>query len=423
MCWKPEGEGTALPIGSRTDPNRPIGRGLVVGLGVGQLVGWGVSYYLIGVFGHRIAAELGWSASRVHAGFSLALLIMGLVSPAVGRAVDRRGGRAVMVAGSILTAAGCVLLASAHGAPTYYAAWALLGLAMRAALYDAAFAALVRVGGAAARRPIAQITLLGGLSSTVFWPVGDLLAGWLGWRGALLVYAGAALLTIPLHLRIPAVQDRPLVERGNEAANERTAAPPATRLAAVLYAVMVTLGSFLTSGLGAHMIGLLQGLGLAASIAVWAATLVGIGQATARLGEVLLGARLHPLNLAVLASAFLPTAFLTGLLIPSLPAVGLAFVLLYGAGNGLSTIIRGTLPLVLFDASVYGSLVGRLLAPGFYLSALAPLAYATTIEHLGPVAALWLSAACGVVILTAALVLRLRFRPHARAALATDQPP
>ena len=103
--------------------------------------------------------------------------------------------------------------------------------------------------------------------------------------------------------------------------------------------------------------------------------------------------------------------------------MGLAFVLLYGAGNGLSTIIRGTLPLVLFDPRVYGSLVGRLLAPGFYLSALAPLAYATTIEHLGPVAALWLSAACGVVILTATLVLRLRLRPHARAALATDQPP
>ena len=105
--------------------------------------------------------------------------------------------------GSVLCAIGCVGLAMAQTVVAYYAAWICLGLAMRATLYDAAFAALVRIGGPEARRPIAQVTLLGGLASTCFWPIGHLLAEAFGWRGALLVYSGFALLTLPLHLAIP----------------------------------------------------------------------------------------------------------------------------------------------------------------------------------------------------------------------------
>lgn len=180
-----------------------ITRGLVWRLGTTQLVLWGVSYYLIALFGPDIVRETGWSATLVFGGFSLALVTMGAVSPAVGRAVDRRGGRFVLTAGSVLVAVGCLLLAAARDLAVYYAAWTLLGIAMRMSLYDAAFAALVRVGGPTARRPISQITLLGGLASTALWPVGGALAERFGWRGALVCYAGFALLTVPLHLAIP----------------------------------------------------------------------------------------------------------------------------------------------------------------------------------------------------------------------------
>jgi MFS family permease len=81
------------------------------------------------------------------------------MSPLIGRAIDRRGGRPVMTAGSVLTALGCLGLALSRGPLAYYAAWACLGLAMRMTLYDAAFAALARIGGGTARRPISQITL------------------------------------------------------------------------------------------------------------------------------------------------------------------------------------------------------------------------------------------------------------------------
>ena len=150
-----------------------------------------------------MATDLGLSPTATHGGFSLALVVMGLSSPLIGGYIDRHGGRPVMVAGSCVSALGCVGLSMAHGIVAYYAAWALVGLAMRMTLYEAAFAALVRIAGPDAKQPISQITLLGGLASTAFWPVGHALAGALGWRGACLAYAAIALTTLPLHLGIP----------------------------------------------------------------------------------------------------------------------------------------------------------------------------------------------------------------------------
>jgi MFS family permease len=141
-----------------------IRRGTVACLGLSQLVSWGISYYLIGLFGDSIASDLRWTSDVVYGGFAWALLVMGLTSPLVGWMIDRRGGRTVMVAGSLLNALGCVGLAFCTGPKAYYVAWTCLGLGMRLTLYDAAFAALARVGGPQARAPMSQITLVGGLA-------------------------------------------------------------------------------------------------------------------------------------------------------------------------------------------------------------------------------------------------------------------
>jgi MFS family permease len=367
-----------------------------------------VTYYLVGVFGERIVAETGWSRSLVHGGFAGSLLVMGLVSAPAGRLVDRHGGRGVMAAGSVLAALGCAGLALAHSVVLYYAAWAVLGVAMRLTLYDAAFATLAGLGGAAAKRAMAEITLLGGLASTVFWPVGDGLAQWLGWRGAVLVYAVAALATLPLHLALP---------RGRGAASPSGRAPPPPPLAStprdrqtagLLYALGVTLTALLNAAMSAHMIGLLTGLGLAAATAVWIAAARGIGQSLARLTEILSGSRLQPTDLNLAASLSLPVAFAAALA-GGAPAAALAFALLYGAGNGLLTITRGTLPLVLFDPATYGAVAGRLLVPGFLVSAAAPLAFAAVIDGFGEAAALGLAIALAVVAAGSALLLKLRF--------------
>jgi MFS family permease len=359
-----------------------------------------------------MARDLGWSQSFVYGGFTAALVVMGLTSPLIGRTIDRIGGRQVMVAGSLLLALGCAGLAVSRGIVGYYASWCCLGIAMRLTLYDAAFAVLARLGGAAAKRPMAQITLLGGLASTVLWPIGNLLAAHWGWRGALLCYAGFALLTIPLHLAIPSGRHDDLPRRPG-AAGATGGSETAFSLAGLLYVVIVTLSNILNAGMSAHMIPIMNGLGMAAGVAVWVATLRGIGQSSARLCEVVFGQSLSPLALAAIASGILPLCFLAGMFSGEIASAGIAFALLYGVGNGLITIVRGTMPLVLFDHRTYGATVGRLLTPSFLLSAVAPLAYAVVIERFGDAAALILSAAMGAIIFAAALALWLRFREDA----------
>lgn len=382
----------------------------VLTLGVSQLVCWGISYYLVGVFGDAIGRELGWSRSVVHGGFSAALLVMAVSSRLAGRLIDRHGGRRVMAAGSVLTALGCAGLALARSLPAYYAAWACLGLAMRFTLYDAAFAALARIGGPGSKRAMSQITLLGGLASTTFWPIGHLLAGAFGWRGALVAYAGFALLTIPLHLAIPDARHDPEAPEGGAVERRPLAEGDRDRwVAGGLYALVVTLAAFLNSAMSAHMIGILAGFGLAASVAVSVAMLRGVGQSLARLAEVLSGSRLHPLALNVLAALLLPVCFVAGLWSGGFVLAAAAFAFLYGAGNGLSTIARGTLPLVLFDYRTYGTVVGRLLVPSFVVSAAAPFAYALVIERFGEGAAMRLSLGVAATALAAAVALRVRF--------------
>ena len=196
-----------LPVAAPVRP--PVGARAIVCLGLSQLIGWGVTFYLIGALGPAITAGLGWNSAVVYGGFSAAIVTMALVSPIAGLAVDRWGGRRVMPAGAVLSALGCVALASAHALPHYYLAWVVLGAGMRLSLYDAAFASLARAAGPTARRPMSQITLFGGLASTVMWPVGHLLAEWLGWRGAVLAYGALALATAPLFLALPRQPPRP----------------------------------------------------------------------------------------------------------------------------------------------------------------------------------------------------------------------
>ena len=382
----------------------------VLCLGFSQLIGWGVTYYLIGGFGEAIAADLGWSRDIVYGGFSAGLGVMALTSPLIGRLIDRHGGRGVMVAGSIFSALGCLGIALAHSIPAYYAAWICLGLAMRLSLYEAAFATLARLGGAAAKRPISQITLLGGLASTVFWPIGSALAAALGWRGAIAAYAGIALLTIPLHLAIPTIRRDQVQDGGAVRAHRPLAGTPADRfIAGTLYALIATLTNVLNTAMSSHMIGILGGLGIAAAAAVWIATLRGVGQSLARLAEVLFGRRLDPLRLNLGAASALPLCFVAGLASGSSVLAALAFAFFYGAANGITTITRGTLPLVLFDHARYGEIVGRLLVPSFVLQAAAPVLYAVAIERFGAAAALYISIALATATFLAALALVMRF--------------
>ena len=379
-------------------PPARIGLLRIVCLGLSQLIGWGATHYLIATFGRPIASELGLPSAGVQAGFALGLITMGLVSPAAGRWIDRHGGRPVLIAGCLLGAAGIGVLATAGHLAPFLAAWVMIGLAMRLCLYDAAFAALARIGGPDTRRAMAIITLFGGLASTVFWPLAAWLNSELGWRNALWVHALLLAATALLHLALP--DHAPASQRKGGGQSEPPASGPPTvpEVAAggdgwlqagirapdiAAFAVVAVAVLYLQTALAAHLLAVLDGLGASpAQVVAWA-SLMGLGQVAGRLAALGLADRIHPLRLNLLPGLLLTASFGLALLASHGSIALPGFVLLYGAGNGIATITRGTVPLVLFAHDRYGEAVGRILRPAFLLSATAPVSFALLLESGG----------------------------------------
>lgn len=180
-------------------------RFVVTALGTAQTLAWASSYYLPAILADPIAASIDVPRSWVFAAFSAALLIAAFAGPAVGRVIDRHGGRGVLVLSNVVLATGLIVLAASNGAVVLFAAWAVLGIGMALGLYDAGFAALTALYGHNARGPITGITLLAGFASTVSWPLSTFLNDALGWRETLLVWAAINLVIgLPLNVLLPA---------------------------------------------------------------------------------------------------------------------------------------------------------------------------------------------------------------------------
>ncbi len=212
-------------------------------------------------------AELGWSTTFVFAGFSISLLVGGIVSKPVARFIERRGGRLTLTMGSLVGAFGLAMLSQVNDPIVYIAAWIVLGLASRLTLYDAAFAMLVEIYGMRARRPISVLTLFGGLASSIFWPITHYLNEAIGWRGAWLVCALAVLvLCTPLHLLLPRL-GTPIGGAEGEAAqpDPEPLVPADQKAFAVLMLTIAMAGnSFITTALSVHLIPAVVSMGMAA---------------------------------------------------------------------------------------------------------------------------------------------------------------
>lgn len=383
----------------RTGGHGRLPGGAATALGITQLIGWGTTFYIPAVLAHVIAADAGWSLTEVFAAFSWNLLVAGLVSRPIGRAIDRAGARAVMSAGSAAIVVGLLLLATAAHQVQLFAAWTVLGVGARAAQYDAAFAAIAAIEGPRARRGISLITLWGGLASTAFWPIGHLLGEALGWRWTIAIYALLNLaVCLPLHLRLP-VAPRDAHRAGQPAAAMPLAGtePPSAEgrihgqardRAMLVFASVMTAYSFAFSALSAHLIVLLQGLGLAAAAAVGLSSIKGVAQTAARFLELIGQRWLGPIAIGLIALGMLPLSLLTMLAAPPDPLAVAAATLVYGAANGLATIVRGAVPLALFGHAGYATTLGRIAAPGLISAAFAPLAFAWVLENAGPRAGL-----------------------------------
>jgi predicted MFS family arabinose efflux permease len=364
-------------------------RALVVGaLGVAQTLAWGSSYYLPAILASPMSAGVGGSRSWVFGAFSGALLVAAFAGPAVGRIVDRRGGRGVLALSNLVLAAGLVALAAANGPVLFFAAWVALGVGMALGLYDTAFAALTALYARDARGPITGITLIAGLASTVSWPLTTFLNGSMGWRETLLVWAGLNLvLGLPLNLLLPS---RERTARTEHPRDRSIGWKPYKEM--FLLAFVFAAAWFVTGAMSAHLPRLLELSGASPMAAIAAAALVGPAQVMARLAEFFLLRRSHPLVPARLAALLHPIGALIFAAIG--PAAAPAFAIFYGAGNGLLTIARGTVPLAVFGPHGYGERTGLLGAPARAAQALAPLLFGVLLDAMGASVIVVSSALC-----------------------------
>jgi MFS family permease len=344
----------------------------VCALGVAQIISWGTLFYTIAVLGSAMRRELGLSDIFLFGSFTAGLFLSGMVSPFVGRHIDRGGGRRVLASGSALGALATAVLAAAQGPLTVLAGWLLAGIAMAACLYDPAFATLHGLAGTAYRRAVTALTLFGGFASTVFWPLSQFLLDSVGWRETFAVYAGLHLgICLPLHLLfVPRV---PLPHHEAEPA-PATAAARGGGAAFVWLATALALAAFLGSAVAAHLIDLLTATGLSARDAVLVGSLIGPMQVAGRIMEFAVGRRLRALAVGTLAFTLMVVALILFTQVRGVWIVALAFAIVYGWSNGVMTIVRGTVPAELFGQRGYGALLGRLALPQFILKAIAPVA-------------------------------------------------
>jgi predicted MFS family arabinose efflux permease len=352
-------------------------RGVVVAaLGTTQTLAWASSYYLPAILAAPMAASAGVSRAWVFGAFSGALLLTAALGPWVGRTIDRRGGRGVLAVSNGVFAIGLVVLGASNGIASQCAAWLVLGIGMALGLYDAAFATLAGIYGRDARAPITGITLIAGFASTVGWPLSAFLDAEVGWRGACFIWAAMhVVIGLPLNLFLLPRSSHPR----EHAEQERASWEPRREM--ILLAYVFAAAWFVTGAMAAHLPALFEMMGATTVQAVAASALVGPAQVAARVAEFVIMRRIHPLVSARIAASLHPIGAAVLAAFGSPAAV--AFALLHGAGNGLLTIARGTVPLALFGPANYGARTGLLGAPARAAQAAAPLLFGLLLDSMG----------------------------------------
>jgi len=389
---------------------------LLVALGITQIVSWGSIYYAFAVLLEPLQRDLGAGKSEIAGAFSVALLVSGVCATSIGRTIDRMGGRRVMTLGSVGAVLLLGLLSQVQSVAALYAIWAGLGVAMAATLYEPAFVVIAQVFRASYRRALTVLTLFGGFASTVFWPLTTLLVEHYGWRGAALGLAAINLLVcVPLHMRVLPRSGGP-----TSPAAQATAGGTTVRLWTDRRFRALTLAFLahyvVVSAIAAHMIAMLLARGLTPTAAAGIGALIGPMQVAGRIVEFGASRWLHVGQVGRIATAALPVSLIV-LLWADASMLGLIlFALLFGAGNGVMTIVRGALPVEMYGRDNYGAIAGALATPGLVARSVGPIFAALLWSALGGYES------ATVVLIAVAAVGALAFAFATRAAASAAPP-
>jgi MFS family permease len=347
---------------------------LISSLGIAQIISWGSLFYAIGVLGPAMRNELGVSELFLFGAFTAGLLVSGTLAPLAGRLIDRKGGRFVLSAGSVLAVIAMTVLALASNPAAMVAGWLIAGAAMAACLYDPAFATLSQHTGDRYRRAVTALTLFGGFASTVFWPLSHLLQEAWGWRITFGIYAGLHLfLCLPIHRLFVPKHSR--ITRGDEPVQGAEISPGLGDSRLRWLMLSFALATFIFAVIAVHLISLLTTAGLTQAQAVSISMLVGPMQVAGRIIELGFAGRVRAVTVGLVAFTLMLLALVALISVEGFGIAAVVFVVAYGCGNGVLTIVKGTAPVELFGRVGLGGLLGYLSRAGLYAKAVAPASF------------------------------------------------
>ena len=382
--------------------------GIVCALGAAQTIAWASSYYLPAVLAIPMARDMKISPVWVFTAFSAAMVLSALAGPWSGARIDRLGGRETLMSSNLIFAVGLCLLGVSSGKFGLFAAWSLLGVGMGIGLYDSAFATLTAIHKHEARTSITGITLFAGFASTVGWPLSALMETQFGWRGACFGWAALHFcLALPLNALLPQGTHARAKPESTEKTTALTFGPESLQM--VLLGFVFAITWFNSAAMAVHLPRLLEATGTTSVAAVAAGALIGPAQVGARIVEFTLLRKVNPLTSSRVAVLAHPLGAAI-LMIAGGPAAAI-FTILHGGGNGILTIVKGTLPLTLFGPVGYGLRQGIISFPARVLQAFAPLLFGFVLELYGR-NAIWLTCTLSILAFAALMVLRVSDKPE-----------
>ncbi len=353
-------------------------------LGLYVLLMYGIAYYAVGTAAPSMAREFGVGVSVVFGLISVSLVLTAVLAPRYGRWMDRFGAARVLAIGALLRAGALALMALAPDLWLFVVAFLAVQLFSQLTEYDATFAAAVDVAGDRARVAMSNITLWGGVASTVFWPITTYALEHMAWRQMFLIYAALmAAGCVPIALLVGRLPTQHKARSGSADGPPPDPNPDPPRQASgtfVLLAMAFALGG-IAYNLPVLMPPVLEGLGLGASGLI-AGMLFGPSQTAGRLFELLFGQRLHPIGVAVVASGMVALS-LGVLLFADGLWTAILFAALFGAGAGVGYVVRGSVVLALYGKSNYATWLGRLGSVRLVVSAMTPFTLSLVLEHSG----------------------------------------
>ncbi len=390
----------------------PVRRATAV-LAVTQVTGWGTTFYLPALIGRDMARDLGLSTELVFFGVTLMVAVMAVLSPWLGKRMDRVGAAGTLTAGSVVFAIALVALGAARDPWTYCAAWLLIGLGGSLGLSLASFTALAQVAGRTARSAMTVLMLFTGLASSITWPLTGWLDGIIGWRGVCFAYAALHIvLCLPLHaLALP----RRGAFGGDSAPAPAPSAvtPEGRRTAVLVMAPCFALAGFVGWGLSLHVLEVLELSGLSHATALTLASSMGLLSTAARFADFALGRRASPMTSALIACGLVVASFPIMIVFGGTAAAAVAFIALYSFGTGLFAVSRATLPLWVFGSAAYGTFAGKIAFGQNVANAVAPVVLAYVVDRHGVAPAIWLLGGAMAGAFALLLVLTTVVRRHA----------